>query len=78
MHTRHAPSHGNLGWGIALRGGSCLTGGDISTGIVQRCPGANRASLPARAVAALLLFSLTLQKGRCFLLKCLFLNCGVF
>lgn len=43
---------------------------------VQRCHGVGRAPLPASAVAGSLLFSLTLQKGQCFILNSLiFLVC---
>lgn len=76
--TGGTPSHGHLGWGVALRGRSCLPGEDISTGIVLSFPGLDRTSLPASAVAAFLVFSLMLQKGQCFLLKCLLLNCVGF
>lgn len=65
-----APSQGNLGWGMALREGSCLARKDINAGCVQRCRGV---SLPASAVAAFLLLSFTLQKSQCFLLILLFL-----
>lgn len=64
-----APSRGNLVWGMALREGSCLARKDITAGCVQRCRGV---SLPASAVAALLLLSLTLQKSQCFLLNSFF------
>lgn len=72
--TRPAPSQGNLGWGMALREGSCLAGEEVTLGRVQTCRGAGRVSLPASAVAAFLLFSLSLQKGQCFFLKSLFFS----
>lgn len=72
--TRLAPSQGNLGWGMALREGSCLAGEKVTVGGVQTCYGAGRASLPASTVAAFLLFSLSLQKGQCFFLNSLFFS----
>jgi len=60
---------------MARKDGPCLAGDNVTTGGVQRCPGAGRASLPASAVVAFLLFSLMLQKGQCFLLNYLFFKC---